>query len=481
MAMLSLVQPPDAAHEPPHADRAERAVLSAVIADPTAMNRVADFLRPRHFFFERHAKIFEACTELHRANQAIDPTTIAEWLRDRKRLEQVGFDYIADTIASSPAFGNVRDHALIVHGKWRARLVMQAADRVRLAGYGDYGDVQDYCDRAAKAMLDIARDTVVGRAESTAEALRRIAAEMTPSEEQRAAKSQRGIPTGLFSFDRLMNGIQPGRKLTIAALPGVGKTAFAMQLAWAVAERGVGVLMWSTEMTRDELVEREISRRGRIPFERVRTRSLEAEDWPRFTQAASRMAELPVIIDDTADIHIGQIQSATQGYADKLRADFKVPLGLVIIDYIQNLAVAPEASHKPTHEQVKHSTVEFARMLKRTGLAGIELAQRKPVPIDPKTKLRPKPTKGCVADSHWIERSTHGLAFLHRNPRYAVNGVVIGEDPTSIQFILAKQRGGREHDFELRFEGQFSSFTDPNAPGGAPSRQYVDDSLEDDR
>jgi replicative DNA helicase len=473
-----------ASETPPFDLEAEAAVLTAVMLDPTAILKVVDFLRPEHFYSEAHRWAFAAVVDLHAKGSPIDSLHVRSWLRDRQRIAQVGgATAILGMLDASPAVANVRSHALIVHDKWRARLVIEACHRISAVGYGDYGETQTFCDRAARTMLDIAQRSAVGRTETNKEALGRIAKRMAEASEAlrlgaaEQRRPARGIPTQIHSYDRLMCGLHAGHKTTIAAHPGVGKTALAMQIGWTVAERGVGVIVFSTEMSRDELLMREVSRRAEIPFGRLRAGELSSDQWSKFTKAASFMADLPLVIDDTSDINIDQVKASARGYADQMLATHKAPLGVAILDYVQNLRAAPDVVRAMRHEQLEHATKGFKAIVKDLGIAGIELAQRKPTEIDPKRKTHPKPTKGCCAGTSEIEKCADEVVYIHRNPREDHTGAIVGEDPKSVVFVITKHRGGEEGEIEMRFRGEYARFEDPNAPsvGSNPSRQYVDD------
>lgn len=476
---------------PPASMEAEASVLSAVILDPSALLKVIDFLRPEHMFSEAHRRMYEGCVALHHKGVPIDTTTLFDWLRDQGRLAQVGGGgYISEVLDASPVVTNVRQHAMTVHEKWRVRQLILSCQKIVAVAYRPYGDAQRLCDRAAKAVVDIAKLTVLGRPETNTEALVRIAKRISETSEgmRDGAKEQqgrvRGFPTGLHSYDRLTFGLHSGQKTTITAAPGIGKTAFAMQIAWTVAESGVGVLVFSTEMSRDELLEREICRRAHIPSDHLQSGQITADEWSRYARVSSEIGKLPLIIDDTGytgSIHIGQICASTRAHLETFPLLAKAPLGLVVVDYIQNLDPAPDVANSKEHEQVKHSTREFSSLLKGLGIPGIEIAQRKPSEIDPKTKLRALPTKGCVADSSWIEKSSHVVVCLQRQPLHSESGVVIGEDERNVSAHLVKHRGGRERALELRFDGAYSQFSDPNAPSPTPARQYIDNDPEEPR
>lgn len=459
MAAAEIIQLHPEGQAPPWAPDAELAVLAAVMLDPSAMPKVTDFLEQQHFYMANNGWLFAACLDLHKAGQVIDPMTVAEHLRAWDRYNQVGGTQgLLEMLDASPAPQNVRAHARIVHDKWRARQVITAAQRLAATGYADYGDTQEYCDGAVRVMLGISRQTVMGQPESNRDALVRIATQLQ-RDVSSATPRAIGIPTGIQPYDELTHGLHPGHKTTICALPGVGKTAFAMQVAWDVARRGVGVLVFSTEMSRDELLTREMSRRAKVDGDNLKARRFGADAWPRITQAATGMATEPIVILDDASVHIGQVRTITRSYAESFRAEFGVPLGLVVLDYVQNLGPPPGMERAVRHEAVGATSSQFKQLVKSLDIAGLELAQRKTPSSDGRSRATPWPRKGDVADSGMIEKCADQVAYLHRNPQ-TYGGKTVGEDPRSVRVVFTKHRGGREDSFNLVFEGEFSAFRD---------------------
>jgi replicative DNA helicase len=466
---------------PPHSLEAEASVLSAVMLDPTAIAKIDDFLRPEHMYSQAHRYIFAACVSLKAEGSKIDVLMVQDWLKDRGRLAQIGgAGYLTEILDACPVVTNVRQHALIVFEKWRVRQVILTCQRIAAVGYGDYGPPQAFCEGAAKAMIKVAKQTVIGRPPTNLSVLSDIARRLSEKSTAFAAgtiehgRRVSGIETGIHSYDKLTHGLHSGQKTTIVAHPGVGKTALVMQIGWNVSETGVGVLAFSTEMTQKELLEREICRRAQIPFDRLQSATLSAAEWSRLAAASSEIAKLPMVIDPSNEIDIDQICATATAHAETMLTEYGVPLGLIIVDFIQNLKPAREVEHKDERHQVTYSTVRLKRLLSDLKIPGIELAQRKQADVDPKTKLRPTPAKGCAADSSWIEKMSYVVVCIQRDPLYGNGGGVIGEDEHNLTLHVVKHRGGKERPVPVRFDGEYFRFTDPNAPSPTPSRQYID-------
>ncbi|HEY8091736.1 MAG TPA: DnaB-like helicase N-terminal domain-containing protein, partial [Polyangiaceae bacterium] len=143
---------------PPHDLDAEGAVLSAVMVDPGALDKVQEFLRPEHFYSEAHRRIFEACSELSATGRPVDVVQVATWLRDHDRLAQVGgMAYLTEVLNSAPAVANVAAYGKTIHEKWRVRSLILTCQRVTAQGYAGYGEAQQFIDGAEQAVYDIAR------------------------------------------------------------------------------------------------------------------------------------------------------------------------------------------------------------------------------------------------------------------------------------------------------------------------------------
>ncbi|WP_394838702.1 AAA family ATPase [Pendulispora rubella] len=448
---------------PPHDLDAEAAVLSALMIDESGVKRIDSFLRPEHFFAERHRRIFEAildiATEQSPTGEQYCIVRIGHWLKARGRIEQIGgMPYLTEILNFAPAIANLERYATIVYETWRARQMIARCQEYAARGYLDYGDTQEYVDEAARALEDIARKRIGGPVESNLEALKRIVLRIRDAMSGTAeSKRAVGIPTGFAGYDHETGGLHAGEKTTVAALPGAGKTAFALQVAANVAAQGIGVLICSNEMDRDSLLLRVLAREARVDGRRLKAGQLTLEEWDRVIERSTSICKLPLLIDDSDGMTIGHVVTRARQEADRMRRAHGVPLGLIVIDWVQNFCRDAETQAMKEHEVVKHSTTRFRALLKELRIPGIEVAQQKPSEVDRAIKARPKPTKGCVADSSWIEKTADVVAYLHRNPLMKDHRVV-GEDPNSVTLVMTKQRGGDEGELKFRFERAFQTF-----------------------
>ena len=266
---LRKVEPPIVAGRvPPHDLDAEAAVLSAILLSREALDRVLEILKTEHFYSDANGRIYEAAQCLALAATPIDIVSVASWLRDRERLAQVGGpSYLAQLADATPAVAHVAAHAQVVYQKWRVRAVIATCQRVSAEGYGDVGDPEAYVDGAEQAIYALARTSQKKSAQPIHGVLRRAFLQITAAAER--GDRITGVATGFERFDGMTAGLHDGDLTIVAARPGVGKTAFVLNIAANVAssrvvkthgqervEPGSGVAFFSLEMPEEQLAVR---------------------------------------------------------------------------------------------------------------------------------------------------------------------------------------------------------------------------------
>ena len=299
---------------PPNDLDAEAAVLSAAMLDPAALDKVTD-LKADHFYSEAHRRIYEGCLELRQAGQPVDILSVSSWLKDRQRLAQVGgTQYLTQILDAAPVVANVGAYGRIIIEKFRIRQLILACQRVTATGYGDYGDPQAFIDGAEQAIYNIAN---TGSAKLSTERLLDVMKKSFQRLNDAVARGDRitGVPTGFERFARKTAGHHEGDLSIVAARPGMGKTSFVLNVAANVAapkgrevsndpnsrweEAGVGCIVFSLEMPREQLANRMVCSEARVDVSKMRTGFLSPQDWSKLTQAASFLGGLPIWIDDS--------------------------------------------------------------------------------------------------------------------------------------------------------------------------------------
>lgn len=235
---------------------------------------------------------------------------------------------------------------------------------------------------------------------------------------------------------------------------------------------GIGVAFWSTEMTRDELGLRQLSYLSRVDSRRIQESfqkpTLSPEEWRRITMAVSEQADARCtlrVFDDTSPTVDDICNQARSLHEQSLTTDGK-PLGLIVVDYVQNLRPTPAFERRPKHEQIGYATKRLKDLAKELKLPVIELAQEKNREVDKAKGCRPRPALGDAADCFGIERSANNVIYLWRPKE---------RDGEHVKAVIVKQRAGEECEIDLKFRKAISRFEDfYEAHTFEPPRNYID-------
>ena len=341
---------------PPHDLDAEAAVLSAILIDANALDRVLEFLNPEHFYSEAHRRIYEASVELRSVWQPVDIVQVGTWLKDRERIQQVGgMSYLTEILSAAPAIANVAAYGKTIHEKWRVRELIGVCQRVAAQGYIDYGEAQLFIDSTEQSIYALARTQENSQVERLLDVMKKSFKLLTESM-QRGDKIT-GMPTGFEKMDALTGGLHEGDLTILAARPGMGKTSFVLNIAANVAsaknpanpevspsdrfeDSRTGVVVFTLEMPREQIANRLVCSEGKVDVSKLRQGFLSPDDWSRLTKAASYLGGLPIWIDDTPAINILELRAKVrrlQAEFDRTEASGKSPrkLGVIIVDYLQ--------------------------------------------------------------------------------------------------------------------------------------------------
>ena len=469
-------QPPEAVgvegRVPPHDLDAEAAVLSAVMVDPLAFDRVNELLRPEQFYSEAHRRIYEACVELSAAGRPVDVVQVATWLRDRERLAQVGgMAYLTEVLNAAPAVANVVAYARTIHEKWRVRQLILTCQRVTAQGYAGYGEAQEFIDSAEQAVYDIARTREASSVHTLRDVMQETFRRITKATERGARII--GIPTGFERYDRLTSGLHDGELTIVAARPGMGKTSLVLNMAANVAspqqleetrdpnqrweEPGYGVVFFSLEMPREQIVNRLLCSEARVDVSRVRTGMLTPSDWSKLTQAAAHLAQLSVWVDDSAALSILELRSKVRRLqaefdrVDPATGDKKQRIGLVVVDYLQ-LMKGREYTHS-REQEISEISRGLKQLAKELSLPVIALSQLNRA-VETRGEKSKRPQLSDLRESGAIEQDADNICFIYRDDYYNKETT----DPNIAELIVAKQRNGPVDAVRVRFDKQYTRF-----------------------
>lgn len=446
---------------PPHDLDAEAVVLSAILLSHDALAEVADFLKPEHFYSDANGRIYDAMLSLDAAGTPVDVSTVASYLRDREQLGGIGGPgYLAQLADATPAVAHVPAHARVVFEKWRMRAFIATCQRFAAEGYGDVGDTQRWLDEAESEVFALATPAT---AQSTTVDLRDA---LRTTFQQMVAAAERGdhvtgLATGLTKLDEQTSGLHPGDLIVVAARPGMGKTAFLLNVAVNVAAPrvrkvdgaelqvpGDAVAVFSLEMPREQIALRMACSEARVDLRKARGGHLQIDDWRRMTEASTFLASLPIKIDDASGQSLLSVRAkARRIQAEERRAGRK--LGLIVIDYLQLLDMGDAGANRD--QQIGDTTRGLKRLAKELEVPVILLSQ-----VNRKVEERSdkRPVLSDLRESGNIEADADAVVFVYRdeyyNPESKAKGIA--------ELIIGKQRNGPPGRVHVRFDAACTRF-----------------------
>lgn len=423
---------------PPHDTVAEQSVLGAVLLDKDAVIDVAEFLKPSHFYDERHGMIFSAMLSLYENHEPIDTVTVVSQLKKNGDLKVVGGASIVNELLNVvPTSAHAEKYGKIIHELFVKRSLIESAAMISELAFQEEGEAQELLDEAEAKIFAIAqhatkRDFMVIK-DALAASFDRL------DELHKRAGGLRGVPTGFTDLDMKLAGLQESNLIILAARPGTGKTAMILNIAQHICvKEKIPVGIFSLEMSKEELVDRLLVSQADIDAWRLKTGKLSDDDFTKLSEAMGELAEAPLYIDDTPGITLMEMRTKAR------RLQMEHGVQLIIIDYLQ--LADPGRRYDSRVQEVSIISQGFknlARELKVPVLACSQLSRA----VEARgTRV---PELSDLRESGSIEQDADVVMFLYREE---ADQNQWGEQiPTKLR--IAKHRNGPLAEINLMFRG----------------------------
>jgi replicative DNA helicase len=432
---------------PPQNLEAEESVLGAVLLVNESIYDALVIIGPDDFYREANRIIFKSMAELADRNQPVDAITLTEALRAQGVLEEVGgAAYIAQLVARVPTAANIAFYARIVREKSVLRRLVGISTGIAAEAYERQSDVDEFLDEAEHRIFEIAERRITPSFHKMHDLTTASLRMVEQLYERRELVT--GVPSGFVDLDRLTAGLQPSDLIIIAARPSMGKTALALNIAAYAsmeAERPVGVAFFSLEMAKEQLVLRLLCSEARVDSAKVRSGYIRADDFPRLAQAASRLSEAPIYVDDSSDTSPIVLKAKCRRLARERGAN----LGLIVVDYLQLMRPARHSDSREREiSEISRSLKALAKELKVPVIALSQLNRQV------ETRAERRPLLADLRESGAIEQDADVIAFIYRDEVYNKNSKDVGV----AEIIIAKQRNGPVDTVKLTFLPQYTRF-----------------------
>lgn len=432
----------------PHNIDAEKSVLGSMFLSKYALQKGIEALTKDLFYLEANGIIFETIKNLREKLISIDMTTVTEELENQKQLKKIGgIEYLTEIINFVPTAANIDEYIRIVEEKAILRRLIEEATQIVSSGYDQGEDINDVLDNAEKKILNVVKTKKGTEFRSIQDVLLKTQSDLETLSKQKNEIT--GIPTGFYDLDKVTSGLHPNELIIIAARPAMGKTAFALNLATNIAmNTDKTVALFNMEMSGEQLAMRMLSSVGQIDGYKLKSGKLEHNDWKKFNEAMSRLAETKLFIDDTSGMTISEIKAKCRRLYNS-----EGGLGVIIIDYLQ--LISGSAKYAGNRQQ---EVSEISRSLKT-------LAMELNVPVIALAQLSrtvegredKRPLLSDLRESGSIEQDADIVAFLYRDDYYTKQ-ISIDENTSKSEFIIAKHRSGPTTTIDLIFKRNVSTF-----------------------
>lgn len=424
---------------PPQSLDAEMSLLGAVLIDDEVLANVSDRLKAADFYDKRHATIYGAMFQLYEHHKPIDLLTLSDQLSKKDELEMVGGSaYLTELTNYVPTAAHAEAYAdMIVQKAVRRRLIKASSDIATL-GFDEEKNIQELLETAEAELFSVSdagvKQDLVSLEYILTESFDRI------EELHRDKGKLRGVKTGYRDLDNLTAGLQKSDLLILAARPAMGKSTFALNMAYNIASREKqAVLVFSLEMSKEQLVDRMLAEAAGVDAWNIRTGNLSDDDFEKLSTAMGEMAEAPIFIDDTPGMTVLEMRTKAR------REAHNQPLGLIIVDYLQLMSSSKggggDFNRVQEISEISRGLKLIARELNVPVIALSQLSRAV------ESRSPQVPMLSDLRESGSIEQDADLVMFLYREDYY--NPETDRQHITDL--IIAKHRNGPTGRIELYF------------------------------
>ncbi|OQX91443.1 MAG: replicative DNA helicase [candidate division Zixibacteria bacterium 4484_95] len=427
---------------PPQSIEAEQAVLGAMLLSKDAVDIGIELLNANYFYKPSHRKIFKAIVDLYDKNEPADLITVSNELANRGQLDEIGGRaYLAGLTDATPGISNIEHHAKIILEKAVLNQLIETAASILSEAYEPNKVIDEFLDAAEQKIFAIKE----GKLKVSFSSLSEILPETFHNIEQYAQREGyvTGQPSGFSELDNLTSGFQKSDLIVVASRPTVGKTAFSLNIAeYLAVEKKVPVMIFSLEMSKEQVAQRMLCSRARVSSHLMRTGRLADDQWTNLSIAVGPLSEAPIFIDDTPTMTVLEMRAKAR------RLKSRENIELVIVDYLQLIQGPRNVENRQQEISfISRSLKALARELKVPVIALSQLSRQ--------VELRGKDARPQLSDlreSGAIEQDADVVIFIHRNRDSE------GHLGAEADIIIGKQRNGPTGIVHLAFVKDYARF-----------------------
>lgn len=415
---------------------AERAVLGSILKSQDVVIDVIDLLSFEDFYLARHQEIFRVFFDMFKKNIAIDMMTTYSCLKEKKVDEIVGgMTYLSRLLDESIVPSNAKYYADKVLACSKMRSLAKEATEIKEMALSPELDPEEVLDIAEKKVLDIASKSQVRTFQDINDVLAQNIKKIHELAENEGELP--GVSTGFKYVDKLLGGLQKSDLIILAARPGVGKTAFALNIATHASLQGNSVAVFSLEMSATQLGQRILAMTSKVDMEHIKKGQLMKNEWMSLSDAQDKFDDLKLFIDDTPGLTPLEMKNKCR----RIKAEHG--LDLIVVDYLQLMSPGKGMSKNESREKEIASISRSIKILAKEMDCPILMLSQ--LSRAPEQRTDHKPQLSDLRDSGAIEQDADIVIFLKRDDAYERDDEPAKTDSTkglTCDVYIAKHRNG---------------------------------------
>ncbi len=431
------------ARQIPQSTEAEQAVIGSMLIDPECVPSVIEQLHPDDFYIEENRRIFETIYSMFNNAMRIDAVTVLDQLKSVGVYDDAGGRaYLMQLMDITPTAAGVREYAGIVRDKSMLRAIAEAGAEIQKLAFEGAGTAADIAELAEQRIYNVRQGREIKGLSHIKSVIMDLYAQL--DERSRSDSDIPGISTGFPDLDHALTGLNKSDLILVAARPGMGKTAFALNIALNAAKAcKKDVAVFQLEMSKDQLASRFLSSEALIESQKLKTGNLQEEDWIKIARATNVLAKTRIYVDDNPAITVAEIKAKCRRLGDGL--------ALVVIDYLQLMQSGGRRNDNRTQEVAEISR-GLKTMAKELNVPVVCLSQ---LSRAAEQRADKKPMLSDLRESGAIEQDADIVMFIYRDDYYNEES----ENKNTAEIIIAKNRHGATGSVYLQWIGQYTTFS----------------------
>ena len=431
----------------PYSIEAEESLLGNIMLYPDAMRQCVDAgVTAEDFYLEKHRSIYNIMSSMFENKEKVDTVSLSTKLKDFGVYDKIGgIDYIMQLANATISANNTGEYISIIRNKSLARQVIKVGEEISNDAFDSSVSVDEMLENVERKVTEVTRsktssDFLSGEVvfDSTIKHIQAI---------QEAGSDITGVRTLYSDLDSKTAGFQKGDLIIVAARPSMGKTALALNLAMNSASVTPGaVAIFSLEMPAEQVATRILAAKSKVEIQKLRTGTLNDEEWSRINIAAQELKKQNFYIDDTPGIKVSEMYAK----ARKLAQD--KGLYMIVVDYIQLIQATGKSDSR--QQEVSEISRRLKAMARELGVPLIALSQ---LSRSVEARQDKRPMLSDLRESGALEQDADLVLFLYRDAYYnrEENAENTRED---VELLIAKHRNGATGKVTLAFEKEINAF-----------------------